>query len=196
MQTPTHSTCINKSTYQHGAATVTRIHIHTHIENIENPSAWNKQNGCMPFGSPGKWILLTEQLASSRQDNLYSIHHLYYSRPSFSLRFTVALQLCVCVFSNVRLCIGTCVYEYLLESVKNSVEPGPWGTCEVFNVVKQVQRDRKGSPASARRLALWVEMYKLLCFPSPSLLLPFSRCVSPPVFVYHSLTQKTLNTFP
>lgn len=30
---------------------------------------------------------------------------------------------------------------------------GPWGACEVFNVVKQVQPDRKGSPAS---LCCWV----------------------------------------
>lgn len=84
MQTPSHN--MHKySHYQHGAATVARTHIQ-----IEDPSAWNKQNGCMPFGSPGKWILLTEQLASWRQDNLYSIHHLYCSRPSFSLHPTVA----------------------------------------------------------------------------------------------------------
>ncbi|TNN77154.1 hypothetical protein EYF80_012623 [Liparis tanakae] len=34
---------------------------------------------------------------------------------------------------------------------EDSVELGPRGTCEVFNVVKQVQPDRKGSPARASR---------------------------------------------
>lgn len=70
---------------------LTRFHTHTQGERArerENPSAWNKQNGWMPFGSPGKWILLTEQLASLRQGNLYSIHPLYYSQPSFLLHVT------------------------------------------------------------------------------------------------------------
>lgn len=87
------------------------------------------------------------------------------------------------------------VYEHSSEavvmSVKNSVELRPWGTCEVFNVVKQVQRDRKGSLASASRLVtLWPSHHRagsavgrdvqiafsstfysaVLClFPSPSL---------------------------
>lgn len=41
----------HKGTYQHG----THTHKHTYIEG-EKPSAWNKQNGCMPFGSPGNTV--------------------------------------------------------------------------------------------------------------------------------------------
>lgn len=36
----------------------------TRAQTTENPSVSDKQNGCVPFGSPGKWKLLTEQLAS------------------------------------------------------------------------------------------------------------------------------------
>lgn len=36
----------------------------TRAQTTENPSVCNKQYGCVPFGSPGKWKLLTEQLAS------------------------------------------------------------------------------------------------------------------------------------
>lgn len=126
-----------------------------------NPSVWNKQNGCMPFGSPGKWILLTEQLASSRQDNLYSIHRLYCSRPSFSPHFYSGPVFVQGVFVKASF-FFTAVHvcerfsRTLCMSAQTSVELRPWGTCEVFNVVKQVHWDRKGSPAKASRLVtLW-----------------------------------------
>ena len=129
----------------------------------------------MPFGNPGKWILLTEQLASWRQDNLYSIHHLYYSRPSFSLHFIVALRSSTCV------CEGACS-EAVCMSVKNSIELGPRGTCEVFNVVKQVQPDRKGSPARASRLVtLWPSHHRAGTAVGGDVQIALSFSFSPPI---------------
>lgn len=57
-----------------------------------------KQNGCMPFGSPGKWILLAEQLAFKRESNLCSIHYFYCSGRSFSPNTGARVYACMCVF--------------------------------------------------------------------------------------------------
>lgn len=65
--------------------------------------------------------------------------------------------LCVCSFTIVHRCVldifppQVCVWN-----VKSFVEVGPWRTCEMCNVVKQVQPNRKGSSATAHRLVtLW-----------------------------------------
>lgn len=86
--------------------------------------------------------------------------------------------------------------EAVVMSVKNSVELGPWGTCEVFNVVKQVQRDRKGSLARASRLVtLWPSHHRAgsavggdvqIAFFSSLFPLPFCHSVSPPLSITHT----------
>lgn len=67
-------------------------------------------------------------------------------------------------------------------SAKNSVGLGPRGTCEVFNVVKQVQRDRKGSPARASRLVtLWPSHHRAGSAVGGDVQIALSFSFSPPI---------------
>lgn len=85
-------------------------------------------------------------------------------------------------------------------NVKGCVEVRPWRTCEVCNVVKQVQPERKGSSATAHGLVtLWPSHHWAggtvggnvqIAYPSFSSFSPpiFSICPSSALFITHAHT--------
>lgn len=101
------------------------------------------------------------------------------------------LQICPCARAHVH---EHSFSSALCMSGKNSMELRPRGTFEVFNVVKQVQRDRKGSAARAGRLVTFWPAHPRTGSAvggdvSFSLSPPIVSLVSPSVCRSRSLTQ-------